>query len=325
MIKCKDRNLPQILIKVMLEPDLLNSILAFCNVNYRIDSMIIESGQRTVYRGHSVDMNTAAIIKISSHNENMIARIQREIGVLNSISSPYFPRFFFQTYCSNETFELFVDSFDPKTQKNLIEDLQKLAFQPFFLTCEEYIEHISWNDYTSRIRSEKDIAVLLNHLFEALDLLWQKKIVHRDIKPDNILIRANCRPVIIDLGIAKSLRPGTKQLTLHGLAPCTPQYAAPEQFEIGAEVTYKADQFAVGVIAYHMLTGEFPYGRIEDTEIEGLLHNFSIGMQRGITEINPNISSKLADLIHRLIEVQPYKRFRSAEAIYNALNQIGGN
>ena len=162
------------------------------------------------------------------------------------------------------------------------------------------------------------------HLFNALEILWNNKIVHRDIKPDNILIRPDLRPVIIDLGVAKSLREGTKNLTLLGLAPCTPQYAAPEQFETGAEVTYKADQFAVGVILYHLVTGVFPYGRYNEIELEGLLHNFKTILPKQAKDINGKISQGFTDFLHRLLEVQPYKRYRNIFAIQETLQAIRG-
>lgn len=302
---------------------LLNSLFTFSDLSFAIDSIIIESGQRTVYRGHNNDW-MPVVIKVLVQNEIKVGRIQREIKILNEINSQYFPRFHCQAFISKGIIEDYVDNLDVAKEKERIDELIKNPPGPFFVTCEEFIENIGWAEFEKKVSNELMLVDFVIHLFNALEILWNNKIVHRDIKPDNILIRPDLRPVIIDLGVAKSLREGTKNLTLLGLAPCTPQYAAPEQFETGAEVTYKADQFAVGVILYHLVTGVFPYGRYNEIELEGLLHNFKTILPKQAKDINGKISQGFTDFLHRLLEVQPYKRYRNIFAIQETLQAIRG-
>src|SRR5690606_5109832 len=135
-----------------------------------------------------------------------------------------------------------------------------------------------WEDHIDSFRAdEKLFSNFLKNIFTALNVLWEKKIVHRDLKPDNILIRSDLTPVIIDLGIAKSMREGTQAIThVFGHSPCTPQFAAPEQLANNkTEVTYKSDQFAIGVIAFWVMTGSFPFGAISDIGPEGFLKNIN--------------------------------------------------
>lgn len=300
----------------------LNNILTYHELPFQVISIILESGQRTAYNGYYTVDKVPVVIKTSIHNEIRIARIQREISILNEISSTYFPRFYTQVFISNEIIDAYIDSLDLKTQKEMIDEFRKSPPRPFLITCEENIEHMSWDDFRPHISDGSNLVEFVIHLFTALEILWNKNIVHRDIKPDNILIRPSLQPVVIDLGIAKSFRPGTEALTLYGLAPCTPQYAAPEQFDKDADVTYKTDQFAVGVIIYNILTNEFPFGRYNEIGPECLFANFKKGPPKHILDINIGANVELANFTHRLLEIEPYKRFRNASAIQDALINI---
>lgn len=303
----------------------LNNILTYNELPFQVTSIILESGQRTAYNGHHIADKVPVVIKTSIHNEIRIARIQREIGILNEISSSYFPRFYTQAFISNEIIDGYIDSLNLKTQKEMITEFRKSPPSPFLITCEEHIEHMSWGDFRTHISNICSLVDFIVHLFTALDILWHRNIVHRDIKPDNILIRPNLHPVVIDLGIAKSFRPGTAALTLYGMAPCTPQYAAPEQFDKNTDITYKTDQFAVGVIIYNILTNEFPFGRYSEIGPEGLFANFKKGPPKHILDINKDANVELANFTHRLLQVEPYKRFRNATVIQEALINIRRN
>ncbi len=175
-----------------------------------------------------------------------------------------------------------------------------------------------------RMRQEKQLADFLLHLFEGLKLLWGKKIVHRDLKPENILIRPNMLPVIIDLGIAKSMSEGATIITNPAFpSPCTPRYAAPEQLTNNkAEVTYKTDQFSVGVIAFSALTGIFPYGSDAEIGIEGVIHNFYSGQMAKIKDHNVSVSDGMTKFIEKLLKVYPYQRFRAIDEIVTTFKAV---
>jgi serine/threonine protein kinase len=318
-------HLKEMLVAMTNNIALLNDVISFHELPFQVSSIILASGQRTAYNGYHKEKKLPVVIKVSIHNEIRIARIQREISILNEINSPYFPHFYSQAFISSEKLDAYKDSLDIKTQKELIEQLSKSPPRPFLITCEEHIDHISWKEFLSQLSDECSLVDFLIHLFKALETLWDKKIVHRDIKPDNILIKRDLQPVVIDLGIAKSFRPGTKTLTLMGISPCTPQFAAPEQFDKDTPVTYKADQFAVGVIMYNVLTGEYPFGSYAEIDVEGLLCNFQKGAPKRILDVNKDVDAQLADFAHRLIGVEPYRRFRNAPAIFDTLQQIRRN
>ncbi len=196
-----------------------------------------------------------------------------------------------------------------------------MKIKPFLLTAEEYINHIPWEDCIKDLTNELSLVDFLDHLFKALSILWGAQIAHRDLKPDNILLRANLKPVIIDLGIAKSFRPGTQEFTVFQ-TPCTPRYAAPEQLtNTRTDITYKTDQFSVGIIAFYILTGQFPYGDVCEIEAQ-ILENFSQGNLAKISDYNDSINENLTYFIEKLLQVHPYKRFRNVATILQKLNEI---
>lgn len=96
----------------------------------------------------------------------------------------------------------------------------------------------------------KDIAAALQYAHE-------KGIIHRDIKPTNILFRADGTPVLVDFGLAK-LKYSVEKLTKTGITVGTPDYMSPEQIE-GLELDGRADFYSLGVIFYELMTGEAPY------------------------------------------------------------------
>lgn len=305
-----------------IEIDFLNAIAKFHSLPFLILSLIIESGQRTVHIGHKVDSGEPVVVKTLLYNEIRVGRIQREINILDSMNSSYFPRVYCKAFISKAIINDYIDNLDMESNATEIEHLRRNPPRPFFVTCEQYVDNIKWEEFARRLSDEAMLVDFLCHLFKALQLLWNNKIVHRDIKPDNILIRPDMRPVVIDLGIAKSLREGTDVFTVPGFSPCTPQYAAPEQLLKNADITHKVDQFAVGVIVYHLLTKTYPYGRYGEIEIEGLLTNFRKGEPKLLTGLNGSVSPRLAAFVHRLLEVEPYKRFRSSDTILSTLSEI---
>ncbi len=310
-----------------MNDNLLNEILAYTETNYSVLTKIVESGQRVVYRAKDVRSDVSTfVLKTSPIFPESVARIQRELKILEDINSVNFPKSVFSQFISLEQIQYFIDNFDPKTESEKINYLKSLKLKPFFITVEEYVEHSKWGAHVEFFRSnEKEFASFLKKIFQALNILWEKKIVHRDLKPDNILIRPNLDPVIIDLGIAKSMREGTEAIThIFGHSPCTPQFAAPEQIMNNkAEVTYKSDQFSMGVIAYWVLTDKFPFGAIGEIGPEAFLRNLSENKVVNTKTINPNVSDNLDKFVMRLIGIQPFQRFRNYQDIESSLNLIG--
>ena len=298
----------------------------FFEIDYQVFEKLPFSGQREVFLAEQISTSQKCILKICSYIPVRVARIQREIRILKNLDSDYFPGFLYQSFITDQMLEDFYDNFDPRSNRQRVEELRSMRLKAFLLTVEEYIEHISWDDCIDELKKEQNLVDFLIHIFKALSLLWSLKIVHRDLKPENILVKEDLRPIIIDLGIAKSFREGTMDLTHYAFqTPCTPRYAAPEQLTNSkTEITYKTDQFSVGVMAYTILAGRFPYGDELEVGVEKVVDNFVAERVEDLKKYNDNINVKLALLIHKLIQVKPYKRFRNADTILQKLYEMKG-
>ncbi len=110
---------------------------------------------------------------------------------------------------------------------------------------------------SDRLRSPQIIAIL-KQVADGLDFAHARNVVHRDIKPANIMIAEGDLVKIADFGVAKMLGDATVGLTQAGMAVGTPHYMAPEQV-LGKPVEGRTDQFALGVIAYELLSGRRPF------------------------------------------------------------------
>jgi serine/threonine protein kinase len=211
-----------------MKTETLERILAFAELPYTVHDLLRCSGQRTVYLGTNTDTDAPIVLKICNYAEIRVARIQREIKILQGFDTHYFPKVEKHAYITKETLRYFFDSFDPRDDGALIAELQAEGLRPFFLTVEEYIEHQAWADIQDVLKQEAVLVAFMTDVFRALRMLWKAKIVHRDLKPDNILVRPDMTPTLIDLGIAKSFSEGTLNLTAFGFrSPCTPEYASP--------------------------------------------------------------------------------------------------
>ena len=155
------------------------------------------------------------------------------------------------------------------------------------------------------------IRKLLADVGSALGYAHKRGIVHRDIKPDNIMFDEFGQCVVTDFGIAKA---GTSKLTGTGMSIGTPHYMSPEQAR-AQSVDGRSDLYSLGVVAYQALVGEVPYDG-EDS--------FSIGYKHIMEPIpvpllDTSDERRLFEVIKRLIMKDPLDRFQDAEALLKAL------
>ena len=109
----------------------------------------------------------------------------------------------------------------------------------------------------------EEFAGIALPLLDGIEFAHSRGVVHRDVKPENILLDSGGHVKVCDFGIAKWAGPQTHWQTHSGVALGTPRYLAPEQIEAPATVDERADVFALGVVLYEMLTGEVPAGHFE--------------------------------------------------------------
>lgn len=154
---------------------------------------------------------------------------------------------------------------------------------------------------------------IMRSLTDALAYAHRQGIIHRDIKPGNILFTHSGKPVLTDFGIAKSLGSET-QLTSTGMAMGSVKYMSPEQ-ALGEAVDNRSDLYSLGVLFWLMLTGEFPYHATDP---------FALALKHAKDPIPilPGHLDRFQSIIERLLAKQPPDRVPSAEALIEALESI---
>ena len=167
------------------------------------------------------------------------------------------------------------------------------------------------------------VVEILRDVAKALEWSHKNGVVHRDIKPDNILLTDNAAAVC-DFGIAKAVRASrtpsqAPTLTAMGVSIGTPAYMAPEQALADADVDHRADVYSFGATAYELLTGQPPFA---DRPASSML-------RAHVTELPPNLLAKradvpaaLADLVMRCLAKDPAARPASATEILAVLNDV---
>lgn len=148
---------------------------------------------------------------------------------------------------------------------------------------------------------------------EALGAAHDVGVVHRDLKPGNIIMRDDHEVTLLDFGIATALDLASS-LTLPGIALGTRSYIAPEVWS-GRPATPRSDQFAVGVILYKCLTGELPFPQKDAFLLDAMLANKPIDPH----SLRPDVPKPTAAVVLRALSIDPAHRFEDARALGQAL------
>jgi serine/threonine-protein kinase len=157
---------------------------------------------------------------------------------------------------------------------------------------------------------------ILREVAGALHYAHAQGVVHRDVKPDNILLEAGTgRAIVTDFGIARAAE-GDQRLTVTGIAVGTPAYMSPEQAMGEREVDGRADIYALGIVGYQMLAGELPF---QATNTPAMLMKHLSERPRPLSQVRPDLPENLVHAIERALAKGRDERWPDAEAFGVAL------
>jgi serine/threonine-protein kinase len=152
--------------------------------------------------------------------------------------------------------------------------------------------------------SRSQAATIAHDVAVALDQLWTHRIVHRDVKPDNIMLRPDGHAVLIDLGVARHIE--LDSLTTYGKTWGTEGYFSPEQSRAVRSLTCKSDVFALGIVVQESLLGRHPTGRRQPQLVAG---------GPATAAIQPGLPAEFIALVDRMVHRDPVRRPTPSEVV----------
>jgi serine/threonine protein kinase len=275
---------------------LRDRITVAVGTEYLIENEIGRGGMAVVYRATDLRLHRTVAIKVLppdvAFNSDVRARFIREAQTAAQLSHPNIVPIYAVDEKDNGSIVFFVMAY--VDGESLGARLKREGAWPV--------------DQTVRVL--RDVA-------DALASAHAHGVVHRDIKPDNILIeRATGRPMVTDFGIARAAA-GEARLTVTGVAVGTPAYMSPEQALGERELDGRSDLYSLAVVGYHMLTGETPF---KASNTPAMLVKHVSERPRPVREKRPEVPAYLAVAIDRALAKRPEDRWADAAEFRDALD-----
>ncbi len=255
---------------------------------YEIQGEIGRGGMAVVYLAHDVGLNRKVAVKVMSPALTLMVdgiqeRFKREAQTAAALSHPHI----IPVYAVREAHDLVFFVMKYIVGRSLESVIKEVGPMPIPVT-----------------------QTILNQAGGALAHAHKRGIVHRDVKPGNIMLDEDGWVIVADFGIAKVAE--AEALTMTGGVVGTPAYMSPEQCS-GGELTGAADQYSLGIVAYEMLAGRKPF---DSGTMVNLIYDHCHTPPPPLLEARPDCPPELAAVITRMIEKSPADRFPSvAEAV----------
>lgn len=204
--------------------------------------------------------------------------------------------------------------------RNIVRAVQVGRSGDYYFFAMEFLTGQSASDMIkSQGRLPERFALMVTRcIASALAHAWQHQIVHRDIKPDNIMVTQDGQVKLTDLGLARTAKQDST-LTITGVVMGSPAYISPEQATGEKDLDSRSDIYALGATLYHMLTGEVPYNG--DSPLHVMLRHMNDPLP-DVRQKVPEVSEATRLVIQRMMAKRPEGRFQSAQQVEAAAKMI---
>lgn len=261
---------------------------------YRLDALLGRGGMARVYRGLDVHLKRWVAIKVIDNpfrtDSDYVMRFEREARAIAQLDHPHIVRLYRYGKANNCLYMA-------------MQYIEGADLETVLATYREDGEFIEPED-ASRIVREVCLA---------LDYAHAKGVIHRDVKPSNIMLNKEGHAILTDFGLALLIEVGTR-----GKIFGSPHYISPEQAISSAVVVPQSDLYAVGVILYEMFTGELPFDAENPLDV-AMLHMSE--PPRPLRGLRPEISIELEAAILKALAKEPEDRYLSGAALAEALDK----
>lgn len=261
---------------------------------YRIEAVLGEGGMGKVYKALDSDLNRLVALKLVrpelANDRNSMDRLKQELLLASRVS-----------------------------HKNIlrIHDLGDVGGLKFISMA-----YVDGRDLHQTIAAEGKLPVeravaITRQLCLALDAAHTENVVHRDLKPQNVLVAKDDQVYVSDFGLAKSLEAQSSMLTTAGEVLGTPRYMSPEQAESKA-VDHRTDLYSLGLILYEMVTGDLPFAT--ESAVQTMYQRVTQS-PKNPKVLNPGLPEYLVAIILRCLERDPDQRYQNAREILEDLDR----
>jgi serine/threonine protein kinase/HAMP domain-containing protein len=275
----------------LMEQDMLDKTIG----RYEIKEMIGEGAMAKVYRAYDPEIDRSVAFKILKEDhcvdEEYLSRFLREAKAAGALSHSGIVTVF---------------------------DVGKLENAPYIM-----MELLAGCDLGEVLKDKKKLPlkqtlIIALQLAKSLDYAHKSGIVHRDIKPDNIIVMPDGESIkVADFGIARMNENKESQKTQVGAVLGTPRYMSPEQ-ALGESVDGRSDLFSVGTIMYEMLSGNKAF---DASNMATLMIQIAQKQPESLKTVCPDIPAGVRQIIQKLLQKSPDKRFQTGNKLAEALGK----
>lgn len=266
--------------------------------NHRIIAVLGQGGMARVYKAYQENLDREVAVKVLppwyAADRSFVERFNLEAKLVARLSHPNIVT----VHDANEQnghLYIVMQLVDGGTLKNRLDQLNR----------------------SGKTMDLAEAVPIFTQLASALTYAHEQGVIHRDIKPVNVLMDRSRRPILSDFGIAKVLASTESHLTRPGAGVGTPEYMSPEQCQGGA-VDGRADIYALGVMLFEALTGRPPF---QGNNYPALAHSHIYEMPPRPALLNPALTPAVEQIILTALMKPPQQRFQRADDMAKALQQ----